>query len=105
MITKSDTDKPDPYFPWPYAYIPEARVVLKDTIYHSQRAIALGIEYAQEVLSMRDNSFGRSTRSNRTAAEMLERDIEHMKKCLEKLKQPDRQYHQPELDVFKNNQE
>ena len=48
----------------------------------TRRAIEAGLENTQGALLEHDAALGRTTRKNRTTAEMLERDIENMQTAL-----------------------
>jgi len=65
---------------------PEMWTIKKDAIYAAHEALKIGIENSEELLSEFELRFGRDTRSNRLAAEQMDRDIEMMKKAKENLK-------------------
>lgn len=68
-------------------YTPETRTIDKTLLYNSIHALEAGCEYTQELLIKHDISLGRTTRSNTYVAEQMERDIDQMKECINKLKE------------------
>jgi len=70
----------------PVEYLPEIWTVPKDSIYAAIHAVGKGLEYARQALREHDRDIGRATYKYRIWAEVIERDIEQMKKTLENLK-------------------
>ena len=95
---KNDKDKPKPEtvkepeeesLATASCYPLECWSMKSDTICAVRTALEAGIENTQELLIDHDQRLGRTTRSNRHTAEMLEGDIREMKSAFEKLKEPD----------------
>jgi hypothetical protein len=63
-------------------YIPELWTVEKDAIYAAKGALSDGIEYARELLANHDRDRGRNHRSNKIAAEHMEKAIRGMQAAL-----------------------
>lgn len=66
-------------------YQPEQWTVPKDTIYAAIAALKDGKEYAEELLMRHDEALGRTFKSNREAAEIMERSISKMEAALKSL--------------------
>jgi len=60
----------------------------KESLDLARNALQIGIENTQELLDQRDAQFGRTTRSNKLAAERLELEIEQMRTAAENLLGP-----------------
>lgn len=65
-----------------HQYIPELWTVEKDAIYAAKGALADGIEYTRELLANHDRDLGRNHRSNKIAAEHMEKAIRGMQAAL-----------------------
>lgn len=63
-------------------YQPEMWTVRKDDIYAAHAALRDGIEYTRELLAIHDRDLGRDHRSNRIAAEHMEKAIAGMQCAL-----------------------
>lgn len=63
-------------------YQPEMWTVRKDDIYAAHAALRDGIEYTRELLANHDRDLGRDHRSNRIAAEHMEKAIAGMQCAL-----------------------
>lgn len=72
-----------------YMYEAESWSMKKDTIYEARIALETGLENTEELLIKHDIELGRTTRSNRSTAEILEKEILSIKSVIEKLKKPD----------------
>ena len=64
------------------SYIPELWAVEKDAIYAARSALTDGIEYTRELLANHDRDLGRNHRSNKVAAEHMEKAIAAMQCAL-----------------------
>ena len=67
-------------------YIPEMWSVQKDVIYAAIKAVEDGLEYARDCLTSHDIALGRTTKKNRTYAEIMEEEIQHMELTLAMLR-------------------
>lgn len=67
-------------------YQPEIWAVKKDDIYAAIHAVQNGLEYARECLTMHDTNLGRTTYKNKSWAEQMEEDIQHMERTLAALR-------------------
>ena len=63
-------------------YRPELCYVRKDDIYAARMALTDGVAYTQELLANHDRDLGRKTRSNKVAAEHMEKAIAAMQCAL-----------------------
>jgi hypothetical protein len=63
-------------------YQPEIWAVKKDDIYAARSALTDGIAYTKELLANHDRDLGRTHRSNKIAAEHMERAIKDMQCAL-----------------------
>jgi len=70
----------------PQASKPEEITILKDHVYFAMQALEVGIENTEELLFDHEQRLGRTTRSNRLAAERLENELSNMKSALDGLK-------------------
>ena len=68
-------------------YIPEQWIVPKDTVYAAIAALEDGKEYAEELLVKHDEALGRTFKSNREAAEIMEQSIAKMEAALKSLRE------------------
>lgn len=68
-------------------YTPEIWSVKKDVIYAAITAVGAGLAWTRECLSAHDSANGRTTRKNRTTAEIMESDIRHMEATLKMLRE------------------
>lgn len=83
-----DTNPGSPTKPFaePSGYVPEIWSVEKGTIYAAINALENAMGDTIELLAEHDRALGRTTRKNEHWAEMLERQIEHARETLAKLK-------------------
>lgn len=66
-------------------YIPEMWTIEKDLVRGLAFSVEAGLEYAQECLIRHDQELGRTTKKNKSWAEIIERDINYMKAMLERV--------------------
>ena len=66
----------------PKQYDPEIWHVKKDILNAAISALEVGLEYAQDCLIKHDAQLGRTTRHNKKWAEIIEEDIENIKKSI-----------------------
>lgn len=70
--------------------VPYTSWVMKETTMEFIReSLELGVEYAQESLAAHDASLGRTTRKNKSLAEMIETHIAKMQEAYKKAEDPD----------------
>lgn len=66
---------------------PETWTMLRSTLERAIAMLQIGRENTQELLILHDTNLGRTTRSNRRTAEMLENEITAMSEAIESLNQ------------------
>lgn len=64
---------------------PERRAITLENISAMREALQVGQEMAEDLLARHDLELGRTTRSNRRTAELLEEDIDKFKKVIKEL--------------------
>lgn len=64
---------------------PERRAITLENISAMREALQVGREMAEDLLARHDLELGRTTRSNRRTAELLEEDIDKFKRVIKEL--------------------
>lgn len=64
---------------------PERRAITLENLNVVREALQIGLENTEQVLTDHDIKLGRTTRSNRRTAELLEEDIDKFKKVIKEL--------------------